>query len=181
MSAMTASPPTRAWALAAAVLRWSVGGVFIYLGLTKALHPVEFLKLVRQYEVVSQPPLLNLIASALPWFEVICGLLLVLGTAVRGTTLVMMVLMIAFTGLVVRRALALAAAGGIAFCDLRMDCGCGSGEVWVCGKVVENALLLVALGIILSAPTAFGLRPALFRGPRVAESRVERRDAKAAF
>lgn len=165
MSEVTASPPPRAWTLTAAVLRWLVGGVFIYLGLTKALHPVEFLKLVRQYEVVSQPPLLNLIASALPWFEVICGLLLALGAAVRGTVLVMMVLMLAFTGLIARRALALAAAGGIAFCDLRMDCGCGSGEVWVCGKLVQNGLLLIALGVILLAPTAFCLRPALFRNP----------------
>ena len=42
---------------AAAVLaRWWLGMVFIYMGLNKALpHPEAFLKLVRQYEMVSNP------------------------------------------------------------------------------------------------------------------------------
>ena len=61
--------------------RWLLGAVFIYMGLNKALHPVEFLKLVRQYNVTDHYLLLNLVASALPWFEIFCGLLLVLGLA----------------------------------------------------------------------------------------------------
>ena len=32
-----------------------MGALFIYMGLNKALHPVEFLKLVRQYELVQTP------------------------------------------------------------------------------------------------------------------------------
>ena len=32
----------------AVLARWLLGAVFLYLGLNKALHPVEFLKLVRQ-------------------------------------------------------------------------------------------------------------------------------------
>ena len=31
--------------------RWLLGAVFVYLGLTKALHPVEFLKLLREYDL----------------------------------------------------------------------------------------------------------------------------------
>ena len=60
---------------AAAVLaRWWLGGVFIYMGVNKALpHPEYFLKLVRQYDMVTSPLLLNSIAAALPWFEVFAG------------------------------------------------------------------------------------------------------------
>ena len=74
------APTKRKLADLAGVLgRWLLGGLFIYMGLNKALHPVDFLKLVRQYELVAHPYLLNSIAAALPWFEVFCGLLLVAG------------------------------------------------------------------------------------------------------
>ena len=41
--------------LATVLARWILGALFIYMGLNKALHPVEFLKLVRQYELVQTP------------------------------------------------------------------------------------------------------------------------------
>lgn len=70
---------------AATLARWWLGVVFIYMGLHKALpHPEGFLKLVRQYDMVSNPVWLNMIGAALPWFEVYCGVLLLAGVAVRG-------------------------------------------------------------------------------------------------
>ncbi|UCD28997.1 MAG: hypothetical protein JSV03_00495 [Planctomycetota bacterium] len=38
--------------------------------------PIDFLKLIREYEFIpdSQYVLLNIIAGVLPWFEVVCGL-----------------------------------------------------------------------------------------------------------
>ena len=51
----------------AVLARWLVGGLLIYMGLVKVLQPVEFLKLVRQYDLVQTPFLLNSIAAALPW------------------------------------------------------------------------------------------------------------------
>src|SRR5262245_11511940 len=74
-----------------------LGAVFRHMGMTKAMHPVEFLKLLRQYEMVQQPMLLNLIAGALPWFEIFTGLLLVLGIAVRGAGLLSIGMLIPFT------------------------------------------------------------------------------------
>ncbi|MBU6402162.1 MAG: DoxX family protein [Verrucomicrobia bacterium] len=130
--------------------RWVLGVVFLYTGLSKALHPVEFLKLVRQYDLVQPALALNLIAAGVPWFEVFCGLLLMLGLAVRGTALVLLGLLAPFTALVIRRALELHAAGAIPFCAVKFDCGCGTGEVLVCRKVLENAaLILVATVVIL--------------------------------
>ena len=130
---------------AAAVTRWVLGGLFIYMGMSKAVFhdPVDFLKLVRQYEVVSSPVLLNVIAATLPWFEVLCGLLLLAGVAVRGTALVVVAMLLPFTVLILKRGLALAGAQALAFCAVKFDCGCGNGEVFVCRKLTENCLLIV--------------------------------------
>ena len=73
--------------VSAVLARWVLGAVFLHMGLNKALHPVDFLKLLRQYDFVQSSLLLNSMAAALPWFEVFCGLLLLLGVAVRGTAL----------------------------------------------------------------------------------------------
>src|SRR5208283_151190 len=80
--------------------RWLLGAAFLYLGLNKALHPVEFLKLLRQYELVHSSLPLNSIAAALPWFEVFCGLLLLTGVAVRGTAVMLILMLVPFTILV---------------------------------------------------------------------------------
>ncbi|MBI5386278.1 MAG: DoxX family membrane protein [Verrucomicrobia bacterium] len=150
---MTAGPqPTStrpALHVALVLARWIVGLMFIYMGLNKALHPVEFLKLVRQYDMVHAPLVLNLIATILPWFEVFCGLLLVLGIAVRGSALMLVGMLVPFTLIVLRRAIAIHDAGGIAFCAIKFDCGCGTGEVFICRKLVENTLLTLFSAALL--------------------------------
>jgi len=137
---------------AAAVLaRWWLGIVFIYMGLNKALpHPEAFLKLVRQYDMVSNPVLLNMIGAALPWFEVYCGVLLLAGVAVRGVALNLVAMLVPFTLIVLKRALAIAATSGIPFCAVKFDCGCGAGEVFICAKLVENAVLLLLSAWLLT-------------------------------
>lgn len=135
------------------VARLGLGGFFLYSGLAKALHPVEFLKLLRLYDFTDASVVLNVIAATLPWFEVVCGAALVFGIAVRGTALVTLALLVPFTGVVLRRALALQAAQAIPFCAVRFDCGCGMGEVAICYKLVENALLIgAALWLLASFP-----------------------------
>lgn len=136
---------------AASVLaRWGLGALFLYMGLSKALDPVAFLKLVREYEVLSSPYLLNFVAAAVPWFELICGLLLIFGVAVRGTALLLAGLLVSFTALIWWRALGLQEAGNLPFCSIRFDCGCGSGPVLVCRKLAENAGLIVLALFIFS-------------------------------
>jgi len=144
--------------------RWALGALFIYMGLNKALHPVEFLKLVRQYDVLHHHLALNLVASTLPWFETLCGLLLVLGVAVRGAAVMLVVMLVPFTVLVLMRALAIHGAGGIAFCAIKFDCGCGAGEVYICKKLVENVLLTaLSVALIFWRSHRLCLRHALFR------------------
>jgi uncharacterized membrane protein YphA (DoxX/SURF4 family) len=153
-------PPDR-WRAAevlAVLVRCILGALFIYMGLNKALHPVEFLKLVRQYDVVPQPLLLNLIASTLPWFEVLCGIWLLLGLAVRGTAVVLVLMLIPFTILVFLRAWSMHRTGGLPFCAIKFDCGCGAGEVLICRKLAEN-IFLIALAAWLTCSR--GLRLSL--------------------
>jgi uncharacterized membrane protein YphA (DoxX/SURF4 family) len=135
----------------AAVLgRWLLGGLFVYMGMTKALQPEDFLKLVRQYDMVNTPFLLNGIAALLPWFEVFCGLLLLAGVAVRGATLMLVAMLVPFTLLVLKRAWAIHVTQGTPFCAIKFDCGCGNGEVLICRKIPENcALLLLSIWLLL--------------------------------
>ncbi len=146
----------------ALLARLVLGAVFIVMGLEKALHPVDFLKLLRQYDLGSEPILLNSLAGLLPWFEIFCGMLLCLGIAVRGVALVMLALLVPFTLLVLRRGLALASASHLALCAVKFDCGCGGGEVLLCRKLVENtALSLAALWLSMNSCHRFCVRHTL--------------------
>jgi uncharacterized membrane protein YphA (DoxX/SURF4 family) len=145
------------WALLGA--RWLLGGYFVYSGFVKALDPVEFLKLLRVYELTTHSILLNLVAAGLPWFELFCGLLLVLGVGVRGNALLALLLLIPFTGVVWLRALGLQESTGLAFCAIRFDCGCGAGEVAICRKLSENVLLIgLSLCLLIGPRSRWALR-----------------------
>jgi len=67
--------------IAALLARWLLGGLFIYLGVSKVLHPEDFLKLVRQQLMVTNPSLSSLIVATAPWLEVLYGLLVLSGFA----------------------------------------------------------------------------------------------------
>jgi uncharacterized membrane protein YphA (DoxX/SURF4 family) len=151
---------------AAVLARWILGALFVYMGLKKALDPVAFLKLTRQYDVVHTPLLLNSIAAALPWFETFCGMLLLTGIAVRGTALTLVAILIPFTWLVLRRALVLQAQRAIPFCAVKFDCGCGAGEVYICGKLGENIVLIfLSCWLLLGAGRTWCARYALASSP----------------
>ena len=144
--------------------RWLLAATFIYSGMAKALQPADFLKLIHEYDLVRAPLLLNLIAATLPWFEVFCGLLLAAGVAVRGTAVVAILMLVPFTGAVWQRALELQGVSGLAFCAIRFDCGCGTGEVAICRKLTENAgLICLATAVALSRDSLWAVRHRLFR------------------
>jgi uncharacterized membrane protein YphA (DoxX/SURF4 family) len=147
--------------------RWLLGAAFLYLGLNKALHPVEFLKLARQYDITQDALLLNSIAAALPWFEAVCGLLLLAGVAVRGTALTLALMLVPFTLLVLHRALLLQAALHVPFCAVKFDCGCGTGEEFICRKLSENIVLLVlSIWLLTGRGRRFSFRFSLFNPPK---------------
>lgn len=149
----------------AVLARWVVGGLFLVMGWNKAVDPVDFLKLVRQYDLLHAPWLLNTTAAVLPWFEMFCGVLLLLGVAVRGTALVSLAMLAPFTVIVYRRTLEIQAAKAIPFCAVKFDCGCGAGEVWICYKLAENLGLMLLCAWLVTGrgrpwATRFELWPA---------------------
>ncbi|UCD28996.1 MAG: hypothetical protein JSV03_00490 [Planctomycetota bacterium] len=56
------------------------------------------------------------------------------------------------------RAIGIYQTGGIPFCDIEFDCGCGGGVVNVCRKLPENTfLLLLSIVVLLSRSRRFCL------------------------
>jgi putative oxidoreductase len=82
--------PWLAWAF-----RVGLGLVFIVASLDKIAHPEAFASSIANYHLV---PLwgINPMAICLPWIELICGLLLVLGLQVRANLLVIWILLAIF-------------------------------------------------------------------------------------
>ncbi|HTQ51254.1 MAG TPA: MauE/DoxX family redox-associated membrane protein [Candidatus Acidoferrales bacterium] len=150
------------------LIRWLLGAIFLYLGLTKALHPVEFLKLLRQYDLTRDALLLNFLAAGLPWFEIFCGVLLWAGVAVRGTAVALTLMLLTFSLLVLHRALQLHAALHIPFCAVKFDCGCGTGEEFICHKLAVNFLLTALSAWLVSGRgKQFCVRYSLVRGSKL--------------
>jgi uncharacterized membrane protein YphA (DoxX/SURF4 family) len=151
-------PPVCSNPIDAATLlaRWALGAFFIYMGARKALDPVEFLKLLRQYDLVRSSLALNVIASTLPWFEIFCGLLLLAGIAVRGTALLLAAMLALFSVAVLRRALGLHTLLAVPFCAVKFDCGCGGGPEFICAKLRENLVFfLLAVWLLAGRGKAF--------------------------
>jgi uncharacterized membrane protein YphA (DoxX/SURF4 family) len=139
--------------------RWFLGGLFIYMGMSKALHPEEFLKLLHQYDLTQSPQLLDFIAATLPWFEVFCGVMLLAGVAARGAALLLLLMLVPFTIVVLRRALAIHTLQSIPLCAVKFDCGCGNGEEWICRKLAENCgLIALSAGLLIGRGRRFCLR-----------------------
>jgi len=168
MNSAAANAPVSSQARTAEVFsllaRWLLGAMFLYMGLNKALHPVEFLKLVRQYDILHHHVLLNFVASTLPWFEIFCGLLLLLGVAVRGAAVTLVAMLVPFTVVVLMRALEIQEASGLPFCAIKFDCGCGAGEVFICRKLAENVFLTaLSVTLVLWRSHRFCLRHSVFK------------------
>ena len=131
--------------------RFLLGGFLIYMGAVKAIEPVNFLKLLREYQFLASPWPLNAVAALLPWLEICCGFFLLLNAAVRGTAMIVTLMFLTFSAAILHRALALQAEFSLPFCAVSFDCGCGAGEVFVCTKLMENAAwFLLALWLFFS-------------------------------
>jgi len=100
--------------------RLFLGIVLIYAGATKIGHPLTAQRAVQAYEIFPDG-LANTIGLALPFLEVILGVLLVLGLFTRPVAIVSTLLMVAFI-----IGISQAWARG-----LTIDCGCfgGGGEI----------------------------------------------------
>ena len=90
-----------------------VGSIFLFSSIAKADDPLAFASLIDNYKIV--PFTFSLVvATFLPWIELVCGLAIIFGTSFRGASLIVGSLTVVFT---------LAVISGIAR-DLDISCGC---------------------------------------------------------
>ena len=152
------------------ILRFGVGGMFVYLGITKALDdPVSFLKSLKEYELLpTTPPLFNVVSVLVPWIEVVAGSAFIVGFFRRGAAALLAGMLLAFTIAILLRALGVQEAENVALCSIEFDCGCGQGIVPVCNKFVANSLLFLGcLPIVFARNVGWCLDQAIsekFRG-----------------
>jgi uncharacterized membrane protein YphA (DoxX/SURF4 family) len=131
--------------------RFLVGGYFAYLAIGKISDPIKFLKDIREYHLLpeSMPFLFNFTAVSLPWIEILCGILLILGVWLRASAAVILVLMTFFTTAIFIRALGVYGGSDTAFCAIEFDCGCGSGVINICLKLITNLGLAALTAVVL--------------------------------
>lgn len=140
------------------IARLVLGGTFIYMGVMKVFHPIEFLKQVRMYEMLPESTgvFLNSAAIVLPWLEIVCGLVLILGVYLRGASLLLALMLCVFTAAIFVRTLNVMDAEGISFFSVKFDCGCGSGVVVTYRKMLANlGLFVLALIALFSRSRRF--------------------------
>jgi uncharacterized membrane protein YphA (DoxX/SURF4 family) len=151
------------WVLAAIV-----GGVFVYASLSKIADPNAFAKIIYHYQVIGPSSSLgfvpaNLTAIALPWVELIAGVLLIVGLWRREAAIVTAFMLVVFVA-----AVGSTLARGI---DIQ-NCGCFALDA--SGR--SAGLQLIAADLALLAAT---LVVALVR-PRAPEAATEASPATAA-
>jgi uncharacterized membrane protein YphA (DoxX/SURF4 family) len=121
--------------IAVVLLRVLLGGIFIYAGYVKLVEPWQlFAAGIADYEVV---PLwaAKFLAHTLPWFEVLVGLMLVVGRWMRVSSVSISLLLLVFFSLMVR-----AFVGG-----KEINCGCfGPNELISWKTLVRDGSMLAA-------------------------------------
>ncbi|MEM7262684.1 MAG: DoxX family protein [Planctomycetota bacterium] len=128
------------------IARAAVGGMFIYLAFKKIGGLPDFHKVMKTYDILPLDPpwILNGTAMYLPFLELVLGVLIIVGLFTRTSFLMVLGMLIFFTIAVYLRGTEIQQAAGLAFSEVKFDCGCGTGEVFLWKKLIENGLLIVA-------------------------------------
>jgi uncharacterized membrane protein YphA (DoxX/SURF4 family) len=130
------------------VIRFGLGIVLLYTGISKIRHPYDFLSAVYSYRLVG-PSIGLIIAAVFPWLEVVSGGCLICGVMLSGASFMSLCL-----GIVITMATTSALLRG-----LKITCGCfgGAGSTIDSGVVLRSsALLVAAIALLFLAQT--GLR-----------------------
>ncbi|MFP4084625.1 MAG: MauE/DoxX family redox-associated membrane protein [Desulfonatronovibrio sp.] len=80
----------------ALVLRLYIGGIFIYASMYKINYGAEFAETIAGYELAPYW-MVNILAITMPWLELICGIMLVVGFRAKSSTVVIAFLLFLFT------------------------------------------------------------------------------------
>ncbi|MGD9402478.1 MAG: MauE/DoxX family redox-associated membrane protein [bacterium] len=121
--------------------RLILGVVFIYASLEKIQNPEGFAQAIYNYRMVPES-LINIMAILLPWLELICGILVIVGVFVRGSALLIGAMLAVF----------IVALSSALLRGLDISCGCFTleGGRGIAGKtLVEDILLMICVAIAL--------------------------------
>lgn len=138
--------------IAALLLRFALGIIFLYAAWTKISRPWElFAMSIDSYELL---PLkwVELVARTLPWIEAAIGVLLIAGVFLRSAAVATTLLLAVFFGLMVR-----AYAKG-----MQINCGCfGAGEVISWKTLLRDGSMLAAALVLTSMSFLRARKPAI--------------------
>lgn len=140
----------KAWSILYLLVRTSLGLVFLWASWDKILCPDKFAAIIANYDILPAATI-NLAALVLPWIEMICGVLLLVGRLIPGAVLVLNTLLVVF----------ILATSFNLYRGLDVDCGCFSVAPGTGGKTILNLVrngLLLAAGIWLFFYAAGHLR-----------------------
>ena len=77
------------------VLRVYIGGIFIAASMYKINYPGEFAETIASYQLVPYWGV-NLMALIMPWTELLCGLMLILGFRTRASAVLIAAMLVVF-------------------------------------------------------------------------------------
>jgi uncharacterized membrane protein YphA (DoxX/SURF4 family) len=123
------------------VARIVVGGVLLVAGTLKAVDPQGSVRAVRAYELLP-PGAATLVGWGLPFLEIVLGVLLLAGIAVRPAAVVTAALLVVL----------ILAVASVAVRGLSIDCGCfGGGGPVPAGQTAYAAEIARDLGLLAAA------------------------------
>ena len=132
-------------------LRWLLGALLVWASLAKLANPIEFHSSLIAYKLPMPDPLLRLSAIVVPWLELLCGILMIAGTARRAAVLWAAVLFAVFV----------LATGQAWARGLDISCGCfkldflGEGRLL---KLIESVQFAFFRAVLLLVAAVYLLR-----------------------
>jgi len=121
------------------IIRIILGFIFIYAGAEKISDPEAFAISISNYRLLPIATV-NFFAISLPWIELVAGVLLIFGIAVKENSSILFSMLLVFTIAIVISL----------FRGLSIDCGCfGKGSQIGLFKLGENTLMIIGSFLLM--------------------------------
>lgn len=130
------------------LIRLAIGIVFIYASISKIAHPDAFALIIYNYHILPGW-IINLFALFLPWAEMVCGILLIVGYWHKSAAAILGGMTVVF----------IAALSMALFRGVNIECGCFSTTSRARGPVIDlivrDTIMLVGIALIYAAKRTF--------------------------
>ncbi len=130
------------------LIRLVIGVVFIYAAVSKIAHPDQFARIIYNYHILPGG-IINLFALFLPWIEILCGFMLIIGFWHKSATVILGSATVIF----------IAALMVSLFRGVNIECGCFSTTSRARGPaidlIVRDTIMLVGCACIIAADKTF--------------------------